>query len=313
MAAKHYDAGLTIMDSAGNVLAGRNCLIYSDRAATSQVTTVTLYDGTTVSGGIIPSASDGRVKFAESTGAYNWLYVKAPDGQVYFVAAEEAVLGITAGGNVNDNTSETITGAWSFSTNPTFNDNAIPEAKVSGLLSDLAAAGNPPYGGTVANQAAMLALTGLKVGSAAYRSDTGSLWFLLGGSDASTLGNWVQGGGGSSFTPTIAADYAGAVVFQSSAHDAARITARSDVMVLWWTTDSLPPDNMTAGLDVWLNRIADEHTSFWNSGTSQYEPTRDAAAPHWTYVQPIAGGAEPDDTNGGAGRQDMDELIVKPT
>ena len=196
MAAKHYDAGLTIMDSAGNVLAGRNCLIYSDRAATSQVLTVTLYDGTTVSGGIIPSASDGRVKFAESTGAYNGLYVQAPDGQVYFVAAEETNLaGGGGGGNVSDNTSETITGAWAFSTNPTFNDGAIPLSKVSGLPAALTAAANPVYRGTVANQSAMLTLPA-GLGDSCKRTDTGTVWFLWSGSDPTILANWVEIPGG---------------------------------------------------------------------------------------------------------------------
>lgn len=299
------------MDSAGNVLSGRNCLIYSDRAATSQVTTVTLYDGTTVSDGVIPSGSDGRVKWAESTGAYNGLYCKAPDGQVYFVAAEETSLsGGGGGGNVSDNTTETITAAWTFSTNPVFNDDAIPEAKIAGLVSDLAAGTNPPYGGTVANQTAMLALTGLKVGSAAYRSDTGTLWFLLGGTDASNLANWVQGGGGSSFTPTTENTYAGDMMFQYSSSSAARITARTDVLVFWITSDGINPTNRT-GNDVWIGDLLN-HFSIYNATASAYQPVRSSSATHWEYIQPVSGGPQPNDSNGGVGRQDMDELIVKP-
>jgi hypothetical protein len=43
----------------------------------------------------------------------------------------------------------------------------------------------------VANQAAMLALTGLTVGDSVYRSDTDTNWVLL-AQEESTLANWYQ-------------------------------------------------------------------------------------------------------------------------
>lgn len=83
--------------------------------------------------------------------------------------------------------------------------------------------------------------------------------------------------------------------------------------------------SLASGILDLIDRIGDEFkavytaltgksgSSYWNATTSMYEPVRDASARHWTYVQTVAGDPiEPTDTNGGAGRKHMDELIILP-
>lgn len=250
--ARHYDGALTIMDSAGNVLAARDCLIYSDRAATTQVTTVTLYDGTTVTAGKIPSGIDGRVRFAETTNGYNGLYVKAPDGQTYFVVAEEYILAGGGGGGVSLSAANSWTGVQTFSTDPAFNNNAIPQAKVNGLGASLTAAANPVQRADTANQTAMLALTA-NVGDWTKRTDAGTVWVLMLGSDPTTLGNWVNlGAGSSTFTRSYANAEANLTYTIVGLSTMARPSSRTDLVFLWITTDGLTPVNKTSN-DVWLN------------------------------------------------------------
>lgn len=103
-----------------------------------------------------------------------------------------------------------------------------------------------------ANQTAMLALSA-GLDDWTYRTDTGTVWRLLRGSDPTVLANWVNlGAGTSTFTPAYATDHAGQVFFVVGLSTAPRPTARTDLLGLWITTDGLPPVNK-AGNDVWLN------------------------------------------------------------
>lgn len=309
MATWSYNGNDTAEDSAGNVLAGRIFTIWTAETSGTQLTsTIRTWAGATVTAGQVTSESDGRIRFKETSGTYPVLWMKAPDNSMYPIAALEAI-GAALGG-VSLSAANTWTAAQNLSAGASVPDNTWSIADTAGLTAALAAAANPVYRGVVADQMAMLALSA-NLGDSCKRTDTSSFWFLWSGSDPTVLGNWVEVSGGGTFTPTIAADYAGAVVYQSGAHGAARITSRTDVLVIWNTTDGQAPTNKITG-DVWLNEVG-ARESRYNSGTSAYEPLRDSSPLQWKYIQPVAGGPLPNDSNGGLGRKDMDVLDVKPS
>ena len=246
-----------VQDASGNALSGRNFTVWTAETSGTQLTsTLRTWAGATVSGGVISSESDGQLRCKETSDTYARLWAEGPDSRRYPMFALEAI-GAGTGGNVSDNTSETITGAWTFSTNPTFNNGAITQAKVVNLTTDLAAAANPVARGTsgaVANQAAMLALTA-NVGDWTYRTDTATVWMLLRGSDPTTLANWVNLGAGSG-SGSVGYDGlpAGVAINITAASTTARPTARTDIPVKWWTTDGVFPANAISG-DEWTNAL----------------------------------------------------------
>lgn len=194
-----YNGNDSALDSAGNILAGRVFTVWTAETGGTQLTsTVRSWAGSTVSSGQITSEADGRIRFKETSDTYQVLWLKAPDSNMYPVVALEAV-GTGGGGGVSLSANNAWTGVQTFSTNPVFNDAAIPQAKVNGLGTALAAAANPVYRGAVANQAAMLALSA-DPGDSVKRDDTGSFWFLWSGTNPDTLGNWVEVSAASSST-----------------------------------------------------------------------------------------------------------------
>lgn len=243
-------------DSAGNVLAGRAFTVWTAETGGTQVTTVVDWTtGSSLAGGIVLSDSKGRVRFKETTDGWGVLWLEGPDGDRNpLISLETGGSAGGGGGNVSDNTTETITAAWTFSTNPVFNNGAIPQAKVVNLTTDLAAAANPVQRADTANQAAMLALTANK-GDWTYRTDTATVWELMRGTDPTVLANWVNLGAGTVGSVGYDGLPAGVTLEIFVASTAARPTARTDIPVRWWTTDGVFPVNALSGVDSWVNAL----------------------------------------------------------
>lgn len=194
MPTKTYDDTQITCDTAGNVVAGVSFWIYDAKTAGTRLTsTLRDGDGNAVTNGTIVSDSQGYHPFQETSGAYTTLWRQpldsggAPTGRRFPI---DPLGGGSGGGSVDTGTAYTWTAAQNFSAGISVPDNALTIADVSGLQLALDARVNPSFKGDIANQTAMLGLTA-NVGDYCWRTDTGTMWFLV-TAGAATLGNWRE-------------------------------------------------------------------------------------------------------------------------
>lgn len=180
-------ANQIVTDAAGNSLAGRNFTVWSAETSGTQYTSGVLnWDGSPASSGVIVSDATGQLWFKGPDSLPDVTWAEAPDSKRYPCWALEA---IGAGsGSVDTGATNHWTATQTFDS-IALSDGAIAEAKVSGLVADLASRVNPVFKGDVASESAMTALSA-GVGDTCRRTDVGALYMLT-AAPASTAANWV--------------------------------------------------------------------------------------------------------------------------